>query len=139
MAQDHGWQGDGRFRVAGLGERLVLRFGGISTKRTRLNADMDAFFRKSYKGQRPRFGDFAVRIYVECLKPSRRIDADNVAKACLDSLTGIVWRDDSQVTQLSVEKIAAETDAVTVVIARAGPSAAEEELSTLITAIDGLR
>ena len=35
-----------------------------------------------------------------------RLDADNVAKAALDALTGLVWRDDRQVTRLTVEKLA---------------------------------
>jgi len=139
MVADHGWRGDGRFRLAKLDGKLLMRFAGISTKRTRLNAEMGAFFRKHYRGLRPRFGDFAVAIYVECVKPSRRIDADTVAKACLDSLTGIVWKDDSQVVRLTVDKIAAETDAVTVVIEKAGASAAPAELAALIAAADGLR
>jgi len=32
-------------------------------------------------------------------------DVDNHAKAVMDALTGIVWRDDSQVTRLSISKI----------------------------------
>lgn len=34
-----------------------------------------------------------------------RPDADNYAKACLDSLNRVAWRDDSQVTRLTVEKM----------------------------------
>jgi Holliday junction resolvase RusA-like endonuclease len=33
-----------------------------------------------------------------------RCDVDNVAKAILDSLTGIAWEDDAQVARLVVEK-----------------------------------
>jgi len=34
-----------------------------------------------------------------------RPDTDNLAKAVLDSLTGIAWRDDAQVSQLTASKI----------------------------------
>ena len=33
-----------------------------------------------------------------------RPDLDNMAKACLDSLNGVAWHDDSQVRRLVVEK-----------------------------------
>jgi len=36
--------------------------------------------------------------------PERRPDLDKLCRACLDSLTGIVWRDDSQVVRLEAEK-----------------------------------
>jgi len=35
---------------------------------------------------------------------ARRRDVDNVAKACLDALNGVAWRDDSQVMRLVVER-----------------------------------
>jgi Holliday junction resolvase RusA-like endonuclease len=39
----------------------------------------------------------------------RRVDIDNVAKACLDSLNGIAYLDDSQVVDLHAHKaVAAE-------------------------------
>lgn len=37
-------------------------------------------------------------------KPIKKPDADNVAKAFLDSMNGIVYLDDSQVTQLFIKK-----------------------------------
>jgi Holliday junction resolvase RusA-like endonuclease len=37
-------------------------------------------------------------------KPIKKPDADNVAKAFLDSMNGIVYLDDCQVTQLFVKK-----------------------------------
>ncbi|MFZ0699792.1 MAG: RusA family crossover junction endodeoxyribonuclease [Thermoplasmata archaeon] len=36
--------------------------------------------------------------------PERRPDLDKLVRACLDSLTGIVWRDDAQVVRLEAEK-----------------------------------
>ena len=36
--------------------------------------------------------------------PTSKPDADNYAKLVLDALNGILWRDDSQVVQLFVEK-----------------------------------
>lgn len=35
---------------------------------------------------------------------TKRPDADNCAKAILDGLNGVVWKDDSQVVTLSIEK-----------------------------------
>ena len=42
-------------------------------------------------------------------------DADNHAKAILDALKGICWKDDSQVTALRVRKMYAETGARAIV------------------------
>jgi Holliday junction resolvase RusA-like endonuclease len=36
--------------------------------------------------------------------PTTKPDVDNFAKACLDSLNGIVWKDDKQVIDLKVMK-----------------------------------
>lgn len=34
----------------------------------------------------------------------RRVDLDNLAKAVLDALNGVVWEDDAQIAQLFVER-----------------------------------
>ena len=46
-------------------------------------------------------------------------DADKVARAALDALTGVVWIDDSQVVRLVVEKRYADTPGVGVRVWRA--------------------
>jgi Holliday junction resolvase RusA-like endonuclease len=38
------------------------------------------------------------------MRPLTRPDIDNYCKAPLDALNGIVWRDDSQVVELTVSK-----------------------------------
>lgn len=135
---DHGWRGSGRFRVARMGAVLLIRFGTVSTKKTRLKADIGAFFRKEYRAMRPSFGPYRVHIWMEGPNLTRRIDADNIAKACLDALTGIIWKDDSQVISLAVEKLEAETEAVSMKIEKCSRPAAPDELRHLLAAADGL-
>lgn len=40
--------------------------------------------------------------------PRVRVDVDNLAKAILDSLNGVIWIDDRQVVRLEVHKVLAE-------------------------------
>ena len=47
---------------------------------------------------------------------TKRPDADNCAKAILDGLNGVVWKDDSQVVTLSIEKRYAEVPRVEVLV-----------------------
>ena len=78
-----------------------------------------------------RYGEFRyapqgteVTVRIRCYKPMPRRhpkrvkgmpfvvkpDADNVAKGVLDGLNGVAWHDDSQVTDLVVEKCTRESD-----------------------------
>jgi Holliday junction resolvase RusA-like endonuclease len=51
---------------------------------------------------------------VRRLMPSVRPDADKLARACLDSLTAVVFKDDAQVVDLHVSKVYAERPGVQV-------------------------
>lgn len=51
------------------------------------------------------------------LLPTKRPDVDNVAKAIVDALNGIVFRDDRNIIKLVVEKRYAPEDGVEVVVA----------------------
>lgn len=49
-------------------------------------------------------------------RPTKKPDADNIAKAILDSLNGIAYKDDSQVVELIVIKYYAENGFVKVTL-----------------------
>jgi Holliday junction resolvase RusA-like endonuclease len=50
--------------------------------------------------------------------PTVKPDADNIAKAVLDSLNGILWHDDKQVCQLTIHKVYADRDAIELEVMR---------------------
>lgn len=56
----------------------------------------------SRAGLRPTFG--AIAIHLKFFRPRRAGDLDNLLKATLDSLKGIAWNDDSQVTEIHAER-----------------------------------
>lgn len=133
---DHGWIGPGRFRVARIGGYLILQFGSLTTRGGELARDMGVFFRKSYRQVAPDYRPYAVHIWIEMAGGHRKLDVDNVAKACLDALTGIIWRDDSQVAQLIVEKVRAERDAITLAASPCDGLSPSTELDDLMAQID---
>ena len=47
-----------------------------------------------------RFNEGYVSVTVHAYRPQRRGDLDGIFKVLLDSLTGVVWKDDSQVVEL---------------------------------------
>lgn len=54
------------------------------------------------------------KIYAEILegkiKPTKKPDADNIAKVVCDALNGIAYRDDTQITYLTISKHYTETE-----------------------------
>lgn len=55
------------------------------------------------------------------IRPQKKPDSDNVAKAVLDSLNGIAYKDDAQVVDLSVSKYYADNGFVKVIIEELEP------------------
>lgn len=53
-------------------------------------------------------------------KPIKKPDLDNVAKAFLDGMNGVVYRDDCQIISLHVTKVYAEIAAVEVLVVEHG-------------------
>ena len=133
---DHGWRGRGKARVARFGGCLIVRTHVLSTRGSRVQEPIVTLLRKDYRRLRPAYDPFAVRLWIEAPEP-HRFDVDNVAKACLDSLTGAVWHDDSQVLRLTVEKLQADIPAITICatsLPDESPSG-DNELSRLLDAI----
>lgn len=135
---DHGWRGGGRFRIARVDGWTMLRFAKLSTRRTAFTEAIGAFFRKERIAGRPSFDPFEVLIRIETPTPRRRLDVDNVAKSCLDALTGRLWKDDSQVMRLVCEKQEAEAERIVVCARPIGGSPLSLETARLIAAADGL-
>jgi Holliday junction resolvase RusA-like endonuclease len=50
------------------------------------------------------------------IRPTKKPDCDNIAKAVLDALNGIAYYDDSQVVTVTVEKLYSDTPRVEVEI-----------------------
>ena len=134
---NHGWIGRGRVRAARLEGALLLRFHGLTTRGGKLQTPIADFFRKDYRRLRPSFEPYAVTIWIECGPTTPKLDVDNVAKVCLDALTGIVWADDSQVVRLEVTKAAGPRGAVTLLI-RPETQQAMTQLADLLARADAL-
>lgn len=52
------------------------------------------------------------------IRPTKKPDADNIAKSILDSLNGIAYHDDSSIVSLEVEKYYSEVPRVEVTLRR---------------------
>ncbi len=127
---DHGWVGRGRARIARLDGKIYFEIDGVATRTGPARKAIADLCRKEYRGLGPTYEPFTVAIWTEApwRDPHRgkKIDADNVAKACLDALSGVVWRDDSQVQRLLVEKLEADQSRILIEIS---PHTPDEENS----------
>jgi hypothetical protein len=136
-AGDHGWVGRGKTRAARVEGTLLLRFHGLSTRGGKLQTPIADFFRKDYRKLRPSYERFAVSIWIELGPATPKLDVDNVAKACLDALTGAVWVDDAQVVRLEVVKTPGERGTITLAI-RPGVHPDTAGLEALLRRADAL-
>lgn len=102
------WIGRGKVQAAATNGSLQLRVDALTSQTKRFKSLISAFFRTEFKRVRPKYGPFEVVIEIERTADSPVHDVDNVAKAILDSLTGVVFHDDSQVERLHVEKVLGE-------------------------------
>lgn len=107
------WQGGGRIRIKIMSDGgLGVHFNQLTSRGGRLQNDFKDCIKKYARDLRPDYQPYEVRLWVSHTGKERRIDVDNVAKACLDCLTGVAWFDDAQVRRLHVEKVPDEQDQV---------------------------
>jgi Holliday junction resolvase RusA-like endonuclease len=109
--------------------RSMIRGGKIATYNTAKAVKYEKAIRDSVIAQYccdPLDGPLIVSIYAWMKKPkSSKLayptvmpDADNIAKAVLDALNGILWFDDKQVCELTVRKVYAALDMIEIEVRR---------------------
>lgn len=74
----------------------------LSKEGRQFKKDMQSFLQTQRRGE-PLKSDLKVTIALH-FKDNRRRDVDNFSKAILDSMTGIIYDDDSQIQELTVKK-----------------------------------
>lgn len=81
--------------------RMAVRGRLIKTSEAR---EYETRARFAAKSQGAALHDGPLVVYVRAYRPRRVGDLDNVLKAAFDSLTGILWTDDSQVIRIHAER-----------------------------------
>ncbi|GGD01273.1 RusA family crossover junction endodeoxyribonuclease [Aquisalinus flavus] len=113
--QGGGFFGKGKVQVAYNGDTVLLRVRHVSTQTRRLKGLIAEFCRREVAVKRPYYGPFEVRIWTSKLPDMRGAhDVDNVAKACLDALNGVFWRDDRQVVRLISERFTGDANEIAI-------------------------
>lgn len=112
----NGWTVNGKVRAREAGGALVVQIDGLTTQARYYKPLLYEFFRKTWRGSRPSWGDFAVEIRVEHVGDPPWMDLDNLAKAVLDGIKGYVFHDDAQVARLLVERNEGERERIEISI-----------------------
>ena len=96
------------------GDELNLRVDAVTTQTRRFKSLIGEFFRLEFKRARPKWGPYEVCIEIQRRADGSSHDVDNVAKAVLDALTGVVFHDESQVQRLLVTKVEGDRQRISV-------------------------
>lgn len=109
--------GAGRVKLHTNGDVAVVIIEAATTQTRPLKKFVSAFIKREAAAVRPWFGPFEVRIWTSVMaeKPGAH-DVDNVAKAVLDALSGVFWRDDRQVVRLISERFQGDANRIAVKI-----------------------
>lgn len=112
-----GFTGRGKVQIAFRGEAALLRIDLATTQTRKLKKAVAEFVRREAAAVRPWYGPFAVHIWTSVRAEKRGAhDVDNIAKACLDALNGVFWRDDRQVARLTSEKFEGDANRIAILV-----------------------
>ena len=125
------WTQSGKVRAREVDGAIEVVVDGLTTQAKYYKPLIYEFFRKSWRGARPGWGEFAVEIFMEYQGDPPWLDLDNLAKAILDAIKGYVFHDDAQVARLLVERRPGERERITVSVRRIGGLEAERPLGQL--------
>jgi crossover junction endodeoxyribonuclease RusA len=115
------WVQNGKVRARETADGAVeVVVDGLTTQAKYYKPLIYEFFRKSWRGSRPAWGEFSVEIGMEYVGDPPWLDLDNLAKAILDAIKGYVFHDDAQVARLLVERRRGERERITVLVRKVG-------------------
>lgn len=117
-AMTEGWTQQGKVRARERDGAIEVVVDGLTTQARYYKPLIYEFFRKSWRGARPAWGEFAVEIVMEYVGEAPWMDLDNLAKAILDAIKGYAFHDDAQVARLLVERRAGEREQISVSVRR---------------------
>lgn len=108
------WTVSGKVRARETGGVLEVTVEGLTTQAKYYKPLIHEFFRKTWRGSRPTWGEFSVEIGMEYQGDPPWLDLDNLAKAILDAIKGYAFHDDAQVSRLLVQRWPGERERITV-------------------------
>ena len=111
-----GWTQQGKVRAREGDGVFELVIDGLTTQSRYYKPLVYEFFRKSWRGGRPAWGEFSVEIIMDYVGDPPWMDLDNLAKALLDAIKGYVFHDDAQVCRLLVERRAGDREQVAITV-----------------------
>jgi len=107
--------GSGKVKVFSEGASALFIIDAATTQTRQLKKIVAAHARRQATGIRVSHQPFEVRIWTSVLSDKRGYhDVDNIAKAILDALTGLVWLDDRQVVRLISERFEGDANRIAV-------------------------
>ncbi|MCE3288321.1 MAG: RusA family crossover junction endodeoxyribonuclease [Caulobacter sp.] len=117
---DDDWTHHGKVRAREADGVLEIVVDGLTTQARYYKPLIYEFFRKSWRGSRPAWGEFSVEILMDYTGDPPWMDLDNLAKALLDAIKGYAFHDDAQVWKLLVERRQGERERITIRVEKRG-------------------
>ena len=124
-------------KIIGKGRPRVNTTTGIAYTPTKTK-DWETLSKQYFLLKYPRIKPFSNRVFVQIvahfaipkqfgkkekeqilngtLSPTKKPDIDNIAKIVLDSLNGLAFNDDTQVTKIIVEKVYSDEEKISIII-----------------------